>query len=124
MLGLTMTRASLRIMTPLIAGLKINRQALRRGFTPAVFATDHALSLVARGMPFRDAYNHVKQHLEELEGLDPARAIALKTHVGAPAGLNFGGMAGQLAAERKFAAAEKRRFYRAVSSLLRAPYPL
>ncbi|MFH1477557.1 MAG: argininosuccinate lyase [Verrucomicrobiota bacterium] len=123
MLGLTMTRASLKIMAPLIAGLKVNHEALRRGFTPAVFAADHALSLVARGMPFRDAYHYVKKHLAELEGLDPAKAIALKTHAGAPAGLDFAGMARQLAVERAFVATEKRRFFKAISRLLRMPYP-
>ncbi len=124
MLGLAITRASLRIMTPLIAGLKVNREALRRGFTPAVFATDHALGLVARGMPFRDAYHHVKKNLSELGCLDPAKAIALKTHLGATAGLDFNGMARRLAAERGFVAAEKRRFFKAISRLLRVPYPI
>ena len=124
MLGLTMTRASLRIMASLAAGLKVNRAALRRGFTPAVFAADHALSLVARGMPFRDAYHYVKEHLEELEGLDPAKAIALKTHLGATAGLDFAGMARRLAAERAFASAEKRRYFKIISRLLRVPYPM
>ena len=123
MLGLTMTRASLRIMAPLVAGLKVNREALRRGFTPAVFAANQALSLVARGMPFRDAYHYVKKHLDELRGLDPARAIALKTHAGATAGLDFAGMARQLAAERAFASGEKRRYFKIISRLLRLPYP-
>ena len=59
-------------------------------------------------MSFRDAYHYVKKHLEELEGLDPAKAIALKTHIGATAGLDFTGMARQLAAERAFVSAEKR----------------
>ena len=122
MLGLTMTRASLRIMAPLVAGLKINREALRRGFTPAVFAADHALKLVARGMPFRDAYHYVKKHLNELDGLDPARAIALKTHIGATAGLDFADMARLLAAERAFASAEKRRYFKTISRLLRVTY--
>lgn len=123
MLGLTMTRASLRIMASLVAGLKVNREALRRGFTPAVFATDHALSLVTRGMPFRDAYNYVKQHLDELAGFDPVKAIALKTHLGATAGLDFAGMTRQLAAERAFVSSEKRRFFKTISRLLRVSYP-
>lgn len=122
--GLAMTRASLRIMTALIAGLKVNREALLKGFTPSVFATDHALGLVARGMPFRDAYNHVKNNLGELAALSPAKAIALKTHVGATAGLDFIGMARQLAAEQAFVSVEKRRFFKFISRLLRVPYPL
>jgi hypothetical protein len=105
-------------MTQLIAGLVVNKPALRNGFTPAVFAADRALGLAARGMPFRDAYNHIKKNLGELKSIDPADAIALKTHLGATAGLDFGGMARRLSAERAFAAGEKRRFDKIVSRLL------
>lgn len=124
MLGLAITRASLQIMTPLVAGLQINPEALRRGFTPAVFATDHALGLVARGMPFRDAYHYVKNNLSTLASSDPAKAIAQKTHLGATAGLDFKGMTRRLAAERTFVSTEKRKFFKAISRLLRVPYPL
>ena len=75
-------------------------------------------------MPFRDAYQHVKKHLGEFEGLEPAKAIAMKTHVGATAGLEFAGMARQLAVERAFVSAERRRFFKAISRLLRVPYPM
>lgn len=124
MLGLSIARASLRIMTPLMAGLKVNRKALIAGFRPAVFAADRALELVGKGMPFRDAYNYVKEHLGELEAADPAKAIALKHHLGAPAGLDFAGMARALAAERAFVSGKRRRYYRTVSRLLRVPYPI
>ncbi|MBI2441390.1 MAG: argininosuccinate lyase [Lentisphaerae bacterium] len=123
MSGLALTRESLRIMAPMVAGLKVNRAALRQGFTPAVFAADQALNLVKRGMPFRDAYQYVKKHLAELKAQDPAKAIALKTHLGAPAGLNFAGIARRLAAEQAFASSEKRRFSKTISRLLRVAYP-
>ncbi len=87
--GLATTRASLRIMTGLIRGMTVNREALLRGFSPDVFATDRALELVAEGMSFRDAYHHVKEHLDELRDRDPAEAIARKRHLGATAGLDF-----------------------------------
>lgn len=123
MLGLNITRASLRIMAPLMAGLKVNCKALCAGFRPAVFAADRALELVGRGMPFRDAYRYIKEHLGELKAMDPAEAIALKRHMGAPAGLDFAGMARSLAAERAFVSGAKRRYYRTVSRLLRVRYP-
>jgi argininosuccinate lyase len=59
--GVAMTRGCLRIMTPLVKATQVNRKALLKGFTPDVFATDRALELVAEGMPFRDAYNHVNK---------------------------------------------------------------
>ena len=80
------TRASLRILTRLVGGLKAHPDRLRAAFAdPGVFATDRALELVAGGMPFRDAYHQVRDHLEDLRGMDPDEAIAKKTHQGAPA---------------------------------------
>ena len=83
------TRASLRILARLVAGLKPHPDALRRGFSPGVFATDRALELVAGGMPWRDAYHQVRDHLEDLSAMDPDKAVAAKTHLGATAGLDF-----------------------------------
>ena len=80
------TRASLRILTRLVGGLKAHPDRLRAAFAdPGVFATDRALELVAGGMPFRDAYHQVRDHLEDLRGMDPDAAIAKKRHLGAPA---------------------------------------
>ena len=80
------TRASLRILTRLVGGLAVHPERLRAAFAdPGVFATDRALELVAGGMPFRDAYHQVRDHLEDLRGMDPDAAVAKKTHLGAPA---------------------------------------
>jgi len=87
--GLAETRASVRILIPLIEGLQVHRDALRRGFDASVFATDAALEQVAAGVPFRDAYHDIKQRLSELSARDPVEAIARKTHWGAPAGLDW-----------------------------------
>lgn len=87
--ALDTTRTSLRILRRLVQGLTPNPEALRRAFTPGVFATDRALELVAGGMPFRDAYHQVRNHLEDLASMDPDEALAAKTHLGATAGLNF-----------------------------------
>ena len=84
------TRATLRIMTRLAGGLTAHPDRLRAAFDePGVFATDRALELVAGGMPFRDAYHQVRDHLEDLRGMDPDATIAKKTHLGAPFGLDF-----------------------------------
>lgn len=84
------TRSTLRIMTRLAGGLVAHPDKLRAAFDePGVFATDRALELVAGGMPFRDAYHQVRDHLEDLRGMDPDATIAKKTHLGAPFGLDF-----------------------------------
>jgi argininosuccinate lyase len=121
--GLAVTRASVRILAPILQGMKINRKALEAGFTPEVFATDRALELVAEGMPFRDAYQHVKDHLAELEHEDPYRAIARKQHVGATAGLDFPAVKGRIDEARGFVREERKAYHRAVSSLLGVRYP-
>lgn len=122
--GLDMTLASLRVMIPLIENIKVNRDALRAAFKPEVFAADYALSLTGKGLPFRDAYRYVKEHLNELADIDPAAAIRQKRHSGATAGLDFKIFQARLATERRFFRNEKSRFYRLISRLLGVKYPM
>ncbi len=122
MRGFQLTQSSLRIMAPLIRGLKINRDALLAGFSPGVFAADAALELVGRGVAFRDAYRQVKERLDELGRLDPRRAIARKRHLGATAGLDFAQYAGRIAVERAFVRREAQAYRRAISRLMGARY--
>jgi argininosuccinate lyase len=122
--GFATARSSLRILAPLAAGLQARREALRRGFTPDVFATDRALALVADGVPFRDAYHHVKEHLDELRREDPGAAVRRKRHLGAPAGVDYAALAARARGWGRFAQAEWRRHCRCASRLLGASYPL
>ncbi len=118
------TRATLRILARLAGGLVAREDRLRAAFAePGVFATDRALELVAGGMAFRDAYHQVRDHLEDLRGMDPDAAIARKTHLGAPFGLDFGLYAGRIADGRKAVAALRRKIDQAFSSLLGVGYP-
>ena len=88
--GLRVTRTSLRIMKLMADNLTVNPDACRAAFAePGVFATDRALELVAGGMPFRDAYHQVRDHLEDLRGMDPDAVIAKKTHLGGTAGIQY-----------------------------------
>ncbi|MGQ9663148.1 MAG: argininosuccinate lyase, partial [Kiritimatiellia bacterium] len=113
--GIATTRASVGMMNRLVGKIVVCEDALRRTFTPAVFATDRTLELVAEGMSFRDAYRYVKTHLNELAGSDPDRAIALKKHEGAPGGLELAllrrRMTGMLATIRR----QRRKFEEAIS---------
>jgi argininosuccinate lyase len=122
--GVAMTRACVRILAPFVGSLRVNREALRRGFSPGVFATDRALELVAEGMPFRDAYHFVKAHLDELGPTDAASAVARKRHLGAPAGLDFASLRRRAIAGRRFARREWHAHCRALSRLMGMRYPL
>lgn len=122
--GLDTVVASVRIMIPLIKNIKVNRKALAAGFTPAVFAADYALELTGKGMPFRNAYCYVKEHLHELANMDPSKAIRHKRHLGAPAGLKLKTLATRLIKEQRFFKNEKIRYHRLISRLLGVTYPL
>ncbi len=118
MRGFQVVRGSLRVMRPMIAGLAVERRALLAGFTPAVFAADRALELTGQGMPFRDAYRHVKAHLAELENADPAAAIARKTHLGGTAGLDWAWLQGRIRQEKRLAARQRRHYRRKIAKLM------
>ncbi|MBQ7251172.1 MAG: argininosuccinate lyase [Kiritimatiellae bacterium] len=115
--GLAITRATLRILPGLLAGIAVDRDALRRGFSPGVFATDRALELVAEGVPFRDAYHEVKAHLEALESRSPEEAVAKKTHLGAPMGLDFTRLASRIREAADWAKGERAASDRAAKKL-------
>jgi len=122
--GLRVTRASLRIMTLLARSLQVCPGRLRSAFAPGVFATDRALELVAGGMPFRDAYRHVRENLDSLALADPARAVAAKTHEGGTAGLDFGYYRGRISEARRTARGRRRRSEAAFARLLGTSFPL
>jgi argininosuccinate lyase len=122
--GLAAARSCLRVMRLMIAGLQVNAAELARAFTPAVFATDRALELVADGVPFRDAYHYVKHNLRELERADPRAALARKTHFGAPAGLDLRSVEARIRAALEFSGKEKRAWRKAIARLLGVAYPL
>ena len=118
------TRATLRILARLVGGLKAHPDRLRAAFAdPGVFATVRARGRRAGGMAFRDAYHEVRENLEDLRGMDPDAAIAKKTHLGAPCGLDFGLYAKSIAASRARIKAEERRIGAAFGKLLGVRYP-
>lgn len=121
--GLAVTRGSLRAFLPLVRGMTIVPEALRKGFTPDVFATDAALEQVAAGVPFRDAYHHVKAHLDELADRDPAEAVRRKTHYGAPAGLDLAWLGREWRAARTVSRRRRKAVHAALGRLMGVAYP-
>ena len=122
--GIATTRSCLRIMAPMISATEVNEQKLIQGFSPDVFATDRALELVGEGMPFRDAYHYVKENLQELDSIDPREAIKLKTHLGAPLGLDWDYFAERIATLNESVEDERGNFHDVVSALLGVKFPM
>jgi len=81
--------ACVRVMDVTVQKLVVNGEALRRAFTPDIFATDAALELVSRGVPFRDAYRQVGTSLGSLSGRDPEAAIGARRSTGTTGNLRL-----------------------------------
>lgn len=88
MKGLDIASTTLQILFKVVSEMEVDADRCRASFTPGVFATDAALRMVAEGMPWRDAYHEVRDHLERLSDANPDSAIAAKTHEGATAGID------------------------------------
>lgn len=117
--GISMTRACLRVLSPFIQSIRVNKEKLLAGFAPDVFATDRALELVGQGMPFRDAYHYVKENLNELAGMDPVKAIMQKTHLGAPLGIDWDLLKDRTAAVVETVREERKAIDAAIKKLLK-----
>jgi argininosuccinate lyase len=87
--GLDLALISVRVMREVIEKLEPDAERLREGFTPDIYATDRALELVARGMPFRDAYRSVGTDLGALEKGDPDELIRSRTYTGTSGNLGL-----------------------------------
>lgn len=122
--GLQITRSSLRIMTLMAKSLQVNKDKLRAGFLPGVFATDQALKLVANGMPFREAYATIRANLDDLSLMDPDEAVKAKTHVGSSGGLDFAMYQMRVREVRQNTSARRRRINRAFTTLLGVDFPV
>jgi argininosuccinate lyase len=87
--GLDLALMSVRVMRAVIGELRPDAERLRKGFTPDIFATDRALELVAKGMPFREAYRTVATDLGALQSGDPDEAIRKRTYTGTTGNLGL-----------------------------------
>ncbi len=90
--------ACVRVMDLTIEKLQVNTDRLKAAFTPEIFATDKALELVSKGMPFRDAYREVGKSLDALAARDPEEAIRTRTSTGNTGNLRLEVPRGALAA--------------------------
>ena len=118
--GVETTTACVQIVSALVGKLKANKKALLAGFSPDVFAADEAIRLVSGGMSFRDAYDKVKNDLDNLSNADPIEAIKAKTHLGGTAGLDFNAYAQRVSVLKKFVSKEQRQYKTAISKLMGA----
>lgn len=87
--SVAITHDAVRICNLTIAQLKINADICIEAFSNELFATDHVLRLVQKGMFFREAYKKVGLAPELVPMEDPVVNIQQKTHQGASGNLNL-----------------------------------
>jgi argininosuccinate lyase len=118
---------ALQIMEMTVRGLEVSEEKLLAGFRPEIFAADHALELVARGVPFRDAYRQVGEALrasgEHAAGAtametDPYGAIGKRRSTGMPGNLGLPRTTARLAGQRERVRDEQTRVGNAIRALV------
>ncbi len=87
--GLSLCLEMVQVMDHLIQKVQVHEEALRKGFTPDIFATDAVYELVRKGVPFRAAYKEVSSNLKALTQRDPKDTIAQRTSTGTPGNLRL-----------------------------------
>ena len=110
---------TLKIVNLTIPGLQPIPENLRAAFSPDIFATDYALELVKKGMPFRDAYRKVAQEIGQLKAIDPDKNIRSKKHIGATGNLQLNVSKAEITKNEKWLKTEKNNFDKAISNLLK-----
>ncbi len=59
--GIELSKSCISIMALVMGGLKVNAERCKSAMTPELYATEKALQLVKKGVPFRDAYRKVAE---------------------------------------------------------------
>ena len=116
--GIETSKSTVKIMTLVMKGLKINKENCIKACTPELFATDKALELVRKGMPFRDAYKEVGLNLDKLKNEDPVKNILSKKHIGATGNLGLEKIKKQLRDEFKQLKKEQQHFHHKIKTLI------
>ncbi len=63
--GIELSKSCIKIMALAMEGLKVNEEKCRTAMTPELYATEKALQLVKKGVPFREAYRQVGERLNK-----------------------------------------------------------
>jgi len=115
--GLEITDSSLQVSNLIISGLKVNKESLKKAFSPEIFATDEAYKLVKEGVPFRDAYRRVAKNSKRSQTLTPGKIISSRKHQGASGNLGLEKAEKKIKEELKILKKEKDAFEKKKRSL-------
>ena len=115
--GMDIVDSSIKVCDLVFPQLKVNEDVLEQSCTSEIFATDRALDLVQKGMPFRDAYKEVALNLDKIETAQCKMDILSRKHIGAPGNLGLVHLKGQINTEMGWVEREIKDFHQKISEL-------
>jgi len=80
---------TMMLFPQLVAGTEFKAEKLSEAIDTPMYATDFAVELSARGMPFRDAYQQVVERYDELENRTPSQSLEQRNSPGGCADLHL-----------------------------------
>lgn len=80
---------TMMLFPQLVSGTEFKVEKLKAAIDTPMYATDFAVELSARGMPFRDAYQQVVERYDELESRTPEQSLEARTSPGGCADLHL-----------------------------------
>lgn len=117
--GMVITLSSIAICELIIARLKVNKEKCLKAFPPEIYATDKALELTMKGVPFREAYKAMAMNLGKLANEDPTANIAKKKHLGATGNLGLENLEKTIVSEKKARLKETTKLETALEKLMK-----
>ena len=89
---------ALELLPDLLARFAWDANRMRAAIEPSLYATDAAVDAAARGVPFREAYRHAENAVNEAgEGRTPEASLAARVSPGAPGDLRLDALRARLA---------------------------
>lgn len=88
--------AAIALVPRLVRGLAFDEAAMRAAISPEMYATDRAIELAVKGVPFRDAYRGVGNDLGAVDERTPERSIAERVSLGGAGNLGLDRIAARL----------------------------
>jgi len=87
--SLGIARRSLEVVSLVMSGITPKEEVLMHSLSPELFANAEANRLVMAGMPFRDAYQEVKENLDKIKVPNASEAVKEIISLGGPGNLQL-----------------------------------
>ncbi len=98
---------ALGLLPELVRRMELDRERMAGAITPDLYATDAAVELAVKGVPFRTAYRQVADSLGELAARTPEESLAARVSPGATGDLMLGALRERLSSARQARGAQR-----------------